>query len=210
MLKRYRLPVLAAVLSLAAAPAPAANIVESWNDAKAPPAPTLAPVTVSAADTAYLLLDIEQATCNPALRPRCVAAVPGMAAFLVRARDARMPVFFSNTGGGTRATILPAVAPRADEVVVKASVDKFFGTALGEGLRARGVKTVIVCGTAAFGAVLHTATAAAVNGFRVVLPVDCAPGSSLYEEQATVWSLINGPGTRKALTATTLDSIRIE
>jgi len=36
------------------------------------------------------------------------------------------------------------------------------------------------------------------------------PGSSLYEEQATVWALINGPGTAKVLTATTLELIKIE
>jgi hypothetical protein len=40
--------------------------------------------------------------------------------------------------------------------------------------------------------------------------VDCVPGSGLYEEQAAVWSLLNGPGTARVITATTLDAIRIE
>jgi nicotinamidase-related amidase len=77
-------------------------------------------------------------------------------------------------------------------------------------LKTKNVKTVIVCGTSAFGAALHTATAAAQQGYKVVLPVDCVPGESLYEEQATVWSLMNGPGTVRVIKATTLEAIKIE
>ena len=69
---------------------------------------------------------------------------------------------------------------------------------------------VIVCGTAASGAALHTATGAAQLGYKIVLPVDCVPGASLFEEQAAVWSLLNGPGTTRVTTATTLDAIQIE
>ena len=65
-------------------------------------------------------------------------------------------------------------------------------------------------GTAASGAALHTATGAAQLGYKIVLPVDCVPGASLFEEQAAVWSLLNGPGTTRVITATTLDAIQIE
>ena len=188
----------------------AANIVELWDQVQAPPAPKLDAPTVQASATAFLLLDIEQVTCNQEGRPRCVAAVPAMAKFLERARSARLPVFYSNTPRGSRETMLAPVAPRDDEPIVKASVNKFFGTKLDDYLKAKSVKTVIVCGTGALGAALHTATGAALHGYQVVLPVDCVPGSSLYEEQAAVWSLINGPGTARVITATTLDAIRIE
>jgi nicotinamidase-related amidase len=89
---------------------------------------------------------------------------------------AHVAVFYSNTGGGSRETILLPVAPKDDEPIVKVSVNKFFGTKLDEYLKAKNVKTVIVCGTTAFGAVLHTATGAALYGYKVVLPVDCVPG----------------------------------
>jgi nicotinamidase-related amidase len=201
---------LAAALVLATFSANASNIVELWNQVPAPPAPKLAAVNVTASDSALLLLDIEQATCNLEGRPRCVAAVPAMAQFLDQARKARMPVFYSNTPRGSRETMLPPVAPRDDEPIVKASVNKFFGTKLDEYLKAKNIKTVIVCGTSASGAALHTATAAAQHGYKLVLPVDCVPGSGLYEEQAAVWSLLNGPGTARVITATTLDAIRIE
>ncbi|WP_051228879.1 isochorismatase family protein [Paludibacterium yongneupense] len=204
-----RLPAIMA-LTLAVHGVQAASIIDAWNAVVPPPAPALAAVTVTTGASALLLLDIEQATCNRELRPRCIDAVPAMAAFLAMARTAHLPVFYSTTVGGSRATILAAVAPREDEVLVKAGVDKFFGSGLNQALQARAVTTVIVCGTTSIGAVLHTATAAALNGYRIVLPVDCMPGASLYEEQAAVWSLINGPGTRRVLTPTLLGSIRME
>ena len=207
---RYRFLIVALGLALSMTSVMAESIIELWDQAKAPPVPTLSSPTVKANETALLVLDIEEATCNQDRRPRCVAAVPAMAAFLNRARNAHMAVFYSTTGNGSRETILSPVAPKDDEPIVKASVNKFFGTKLDEYLKAKNVKTVIVCGTAAFGAALHTATGAAQNGYKVVLPVDCVPGGSLYEEQATVWSLINGPGTGRVLTATTLEAIKIE
>ena len=206
---RVAIGVVVVALSGVLQPATAATVVEAWDQVQAPPAPVLSPVSVSAADTALLLLDVETLTCNQERRPRCVAAVPGMAAFLGRARSAHMPVLYSNTPMGSRETMLAPVRPQDDEPIVKASVNKFFGTRLDDELKARNVKTVIVCGTTAFGAVLHTATAAAQYGYRLVVPADCMPGGSLYEEQSTLWSLLNGPGTARAITATTLDGINI-
>ena len=206
----FRVFAVAAATTLSTLCASAANIVELWDQVPAPPAPKLASVSVTASDTALLLLDIEQATCNLEGRPRCVAAVPAMAQFLDKARKARMPVFYSNTSRGSRETLLPPVAPRDDEPIVQSTVNKFLGTQLDVYLKAKNIKTVIVCGTSASGAALHTATAAAQYGYKLVLPVDCVPGSSLYEEQASVWILLNGPGTARVTTATTLDAIKME
>ncbi len=207
---RFRIRLLTIALVLATKAATAANIIDLWDQVEAPPTPKLVATTVKANETALLLLDIEEATCNQQNRPRCVAAVPAMARFLEKAHTAHLPVFYSNTSRGSRATILAPVAPRDDEPIVKASVNKFFDTSLNDYLKAKNVKTVIVCGTTASGAALHTATGAAQYGYQVVLPVDCVPGGSLYEEQASVWSLINGPGTARLLTPTTLDAIKIE
>ena len=207
---RFRIRLLTIALVLATKAATAANIIDLWDQVQAPPTPKLVATTVKANETALLLLDIEEATCNQQNRPRCVAAVPAMARFLEKARTAHLPVFYSNTSRGSRATILAPVAPRDDEPIVKASVNKFFDTSLNDYLKAKNVKTVIVCGTTASGAALHTATGAAQYGYQVVLPVDCVPGGSLYEEQASVWIMINGPGTAKVVTPTTLDAIKIE
>lgn len=205
-----RLPALAFTLVTAAQTAFGANIVELWDQVKAPAVPVLAAPNVKASETAFLLLDIEQLTCNQESRPRCIAAVPAMAAFLERARNAHLAVLYSNTGRGSRETILAPVSPKDDEPIVKSSVNKFLGTKLDEYLMAKNIKTVIVCGVSASGAALHTATAAAQAGYQVILPIDCVTATTLYEEQASVWILLNGPGTARVTTATTLDAIKIE
>jgi nicotinamidase-related amidase len=188
----------------------AETVIEAWGKIESPPAPAVAPVSVAKAKTALLILDIEQATCNQQVRPRCVETVPGIASFLAKARSSGMMVAHSNTGRGSPETILPPAKPAAGEPVVKASVDKFLGTDLDAVLKAKQVDTVIVCGTAAHGAVLHTATAAAQRQYNIVLPVDCLSAEDLFTEKATVWVLLNGPATRQRTKATTLSTIGID
>lgn len=192
------------------APASAANIVELWDQAKAPAAPKLSPVTVKAKTTALLILDFVKRICNEKSRPRCVAAAPAVGAFLAKARAAGMPVIYSNTPGGTKETILPPVKAMANDALVDSHADKFLGTRLAAILKGKRVDTVVLCGTTAVGAALFTGAGAAGRGYKVVLPVDCVPGSSLYEEQAAVWILTNGPASRRKTTATTLGQITIE
>jgi len=90
--------------------------------------------------------------------------------------------------------------------VVRSSVDKFYNTDLEKILRDRGIKTVIIAGTAANGAVLHTATGAAMRGLKVIVPVDLM-SADLYAEQYTAWHLVNAPGTRRQTTLTRSDLI---
>ncbi len=92
---------------------------------------------------------------------------------------------------------------------MNASVDKFYGTELEAFLRMKGVKSVLIVGTAAEGAVLHTATAAAIRGFDVVVPVDCMSSSEMYAEQYTAWHLVNAPGSRRRTTLTKSEMIRM-
>jgi len=191
-------------------PAAAPSVLDVWDKVKAPPAPQARAVDVPARTTALLILDIEERTTNRQRRPRAVASVPRIAALLARARAAGMPVAYSLTRGGSRETILEAVAPREGEPVVKASVDKFHGTKLESLLKKRGVKTVVIVGTSAEGAVLHTATAAAVRGFDVAVCVDGMSSSELYAEQYTAWHLVNAPGSRRRTTLTRTNLVRIK
>ena len=189
--------------------ASAGNIVEEWA-AVEPPAPVeLKAMTVNATDTALLVLDIEERTCNMKSRPRCVESAPRIGAFLARARAAGMPVVHSLTSKGTPDTILPEALPLPGEPIVQSSVDKFFNTELGPILEKLGVHTVIVTGTTAEGAVLHTATGASMRGLSVIVPVDGMSAATLYAEQYTAWHMVNAPGTRARTSLTTLDMITI-
>lgn len=191
--------------------AAAETVTDAWNAIPSPPAPQLTAPTVAAKTTAFLILDIEERTCNAERRPRCLDTVPRIAAFLLKARDAGMPVVYSNTNAGSAKTILPPVKPMAaGEPVVKASVDKFLGTDLDKILKEKGVDTVIACGTAAQGAVMHTATGAAQRKYKIILPVDCLSAEDLFTEKAAVWSLVKGPATARVTTLTTLDAITVK
>ena len=60
-------------------------------------------------------------------------------------------------------------------------------------LKDKGIKTVIVVGSAANGAVFFTATAAFFHGYQAVIPVDGMSGSSPYIEQEVVHNFVSTP-----------------
>ena len=186
-----------------------ADIVAEWASVGPPDAPQVGPVTVDPSTTALLVLDIQRGNCSVERRPRCVESLPAVAALLRRAREAGMAVVYSLTRSADAEDIREEVRPLPDELVVKAGVDKFFGTELAGILSARSVETVIVVGTAAHGAVLHTATGAAARGLDVIVPVDGLSATEPYAEQYAVWHLANAPGTRRNTTLTRTGLIEI-
>ncbi|HEV8354004.1 MAG TPA: isochorismatase family protein [bacterium] len=185
------------------------TIVDEWASVVPPPPPQLRPITVDPRTTALLVLDILNTACNRDRRPRCVASVPRLAVLINRANQRGMFVVYSITNPPTTVdNILPLIRPIGGEPVVAANADKFLGTNLEQILRDRGIRTVIVTGTAAHGAVLYTASAAALRGFQVVVPVDLMSAETLYIEQYVAFNLANAPtiGTRVTLTRSDLIS----
>jgi nicotinamidase-related amidase len=90
---------------------------------------------------------------------------------------------------------------------VSSGPNKFLNTDLEKILAERGVKTVIVVGTAAEGAVLNTGAHAALRGMKVILPVDGLSSSTTYAEQYTVWHLANAPRIGPQTTVTRSDMV---
>jgi nicotinamidase-related amidase len=184
------------------------TIVDEWRTVEIPPPPALEAVTVDPATTAFLVLDIQNQNCNAERRPRCVASLPRVERLLAEARQRGLTIVYTLTSRATEADIRPEVAPKPGEPVVRSGVDKFFGTDLEAILREAGVETVILAGTSAHGAVLHTAAGAAARGFRVVVPVDGMSASEPYAEQYTAWHLVNSPGTARRTTLTRTEWIQ--
>ena len=187
---RYRRVALAALLAAllpgTLTPAVPAAVAQGMPNIPAPAAVSLDPAT-----TAFLLLDINSTVCAP--RPGCMATVPTIAAFLDRARQANIFVVYSNTTApGT--TIMPEVAPRADDPMVTSSADKFFNTQLDDILRDRGIRTAIVVGTAANGAVLYTSFGANTRGYTVVVAEDGISAPDDFAVLLTRYQLLNQPG----------------
>jgi len=183
------------------------TIIEEWATVNAPPPPALQEVTVNPKVTALLILDIQNRNCNAERRPRCVASLPQVQGLLARARDRGIPVVYSLTSRAAETDIREEVSPRAGEPIVRAGVDKFYGTELEAILKAKGVEAVILVGTSAHGAVLHTATGAAMRGFQVIVPVDGMSAGDPYAEQYTAWHLANSPGTRRQAVLTRISGI---
>lgn len=67
---------------------------------------------------------------------------------------------------------------------------------------------MITVGAAAHGAVLYTASGAAMRGFKVIVPLDGVSGDNAYTEQYTAWHLANVPVLSPAMTLTTLDALK--
>ena len=187
-------------------PAQANNIVEEWAGTKAPAAPALKPVTVDPKTTALLMLDFMNQNCGK--RPRCVAQIPAMKKLVEAARAAKVLVVYSLIAKTTTADVIKDVAPRADEPHVLSGPDKFYKTDLEKILADKGIKTVIVVGTAANGAVMFTANSAALRGLNVIVPVDGLSAVDPFVELFTVVHMATGPAIAAKATLTRSDMIK--
>ena len=184
------------------------TIIDEWASVQAPKPPELKPVKIDdPKTTAYLVLDIVKQTCNNERRPRCVTSVPKIQGFLKQARARGLAVIYSKTSSTTPADIIEDVAPIEGEPMVSAAAEKFYKTDLEKILQEKGIKTVIVVGTAAHGAVLFTGTEAAKRGFKVIVPVDGMSAENTYIEQYTAWHLVNNPSYAAQVTLTKFDTI---
>ena len=184
------------------------TIVDDWATIKTPPAPELKPVTVDPKTTALLLLDFVKQSCNEQRRPRCVASLPATRKFLAEARAHHMLVIYSYVNSGTLADTLPEVAPKAGEPAVQSGANKFFNTDLEKILKDHDIKTVIVTGTAAHGAVLHTGDEAAIRGFNVIVPVDGISAEDPFIELYVAYNFTHAPAVGVRSTLTRYDMIK--
>src|SRR5450759_589060 len=183
--------VMAAAVALPAQSALAANIIDEWASVKAPPAPTLKPVTIEAKTTALLMLDFMNQNCGK--RPRCLATVPGMKKLLDEVRAHKVAVVYSIIANTTTADVIKDVAPLADEPHVQAGPDKFRNTDLEKILKDKGITTVIVTGTASNGAVLYTVSGAVFRGMNAIVPVDGMSAVEAYADYGTVLTFMSAP-----------------
>ncbi len=192
----------------------AETIIDDWAKVTAPPAPELKPVIVDPKTDALLLLDFNgsdaasSGPCNRTTRPRCLASLPKVKAALEAARAHGVYVVYSESPTGKPSDIQPDVAPKDGEPIVKSGPNKFLNTNLRQLLDGKGIKRVIVTGTASEGAVLNTASDAAFHGMSVVIPVDGMSSSELYAEQYVAWHMTHAPFVAAKTTLTRFDMLK--
>jgi len=84
--------------------------------------------------------------------------------------------------------IIPAVAPRPDDLIVrKYRSSAFWGTNLDLLLRSNGVQTVVVSGCTTEGCVESTARDALFNDYYVVIPEDCVASDDRRQHEASLF-----------------------
>ena len=171
----------------------AQTLIEEWATAKFPAPPELKPATLIAKETAVLVMDFTNQTCSSARRPRCAASVPKVLKLVNEARARGALIIYSVAVPGSVATdILKELTPKAGEPVLPPlGPDKFIGSELDRMLKDKGIKTVVAMGTQAQTSVLHTAGAAALRGFNVIVPVDGMSADDVFPELYTAWHLAN-------------------
>jgi nicotinamidase-related amidase len=183
----------ALLIAFAASPS-AADVLDDWATVKLPPKPDLKPVTLEGSTTALLILDMMKVNCGT--RPRCVATVPNVKRLHDAARAAGAMVWYSLVGSDGKATpadmIDPGFVPRDGEWARQNGPDKFLGSNLEEKLKARGIKTVVVCGTSFQGVGIGTGSGSAQRGYKVIVPIDCLSAEDPYMEQYAAWHLFKG------------------
>jgi len=169
------------------------DIIREWTTVKLPPVPELKAVTVDPRTTALLVLDMMKGNCGA--RPRCLATVATVAGLLETARAHGMLAVFNLTGGGKVEDLVDQrLVPRAGEFLIKGSggADKFVNSNLDAGLKEKGIKSVIVTGTSAQGAVAGTTNGAAQRGYKAVVPVDGLSAEDAFNELYAVWHIYKG------------------
>ena len=146
------------------------DVFSEWGRVNPPPAPAIKPVKADPKTTALLMLDFvpNDPYCGDG-KPRCGATLPAMKRLLGNARIHGAAVIYSVAGKYEASDIAKDVAPAGNEPVVKSKADKFLNTDLEKILKEKGIQTVVVTGTAANGAVLYTASGAALRGLKVVV-----------------------------------------
>ncbi len=192
---------IAMALLLGTSPAMAQGVLDEWATIT-PPAdkPVAQRVTLAPPTTALLVLDLAAQTCSAPARPRCPAMAEHVQPLIAHARERHWLVIYTLGAASKTADILPAVAKLPSEPEFTGPPDKFIGTGLEALLRERGIKTVVTIGSAAEGAVMETAAAAAFRGLDVVVPVDGMVSSTLYNEQYVAWNLTHAPRLPERIT----------
>jgi nicotinamidase-related amidase len=181
-----------ALMIALAASSTAADILDDWEKVKPPPRPELKAVTLEASTTALLILDMSK-TGSCSARPRCLATIPNIKRLHDAARAAGAMLWYSISANSTPADMIdPGIIPREGEYARQGGPDKFLGSNLEEKLKARGIKTVVVCGTSFQGVGIGTGSGAAQRGYKVIVPIDCLSSEDPYMEQYAAWHFFKG------------------
>jgi len=150
-------------------------------------------VKLKASETAVIVVDMQNDFVDPKgalFVPKAKETIEPIKKLLDKAREKGIKIFYTQdwheendiefdiwgkhaVAGTWGAEIIDELKPqKRDTLIKKLRYDAFFGTPLDHLLRIHGVKNVIIVGTVANICVLHTASSAALHGYKVIVPID--------------------------------------
>lgn len=104
--------------------------------------------------------------------------------------SAKVPGMLTLKEHAAASAIVEALAPRANELVVRKNVPSaFFGTTLAPWLTAKGVRTLLVAGCVTSGCVRASVVDAMCWGFRPVVIADCVGDRALAPHDASLFDM---------------------
>lgn len=106
--------------------------------------------------------------------------------------------------------MLPEVEPMPDDPSVRSRADKFFATDLEDILRGWDIRTAVIGGTLANGAVLYTAYGANLRGYTVVVAEDGISDPTPFGLLLARYQLLNQPLAQTRVTLSRTDLIEFE
>lgn len=200
---------IAALISTLPTGSPAQTVIDEWATAKFPAPPALKPATIVPNETALLVMDFTKQTCTNERRPRCARSVAKVLNLVTQARSKGAFIVYSvAVPGSVPADILSELTPASGEPVLPPlGPDKFIASDLEKILKDKGIKAVVAMGTQAQTSVLHTAGAAALRGFKVIVPVDGMSADEVFPELYTAWHLATTARISPQVTLTKFDLI---
>jgi maleamate amidohydrolase len=104
--------------------------------------------------------------------------------------SAKVPGMLTLKEGAHASAIVPELAPRAGELVVRKNVPSaFFGTSLAPWLTGHGVRTLLVAGCVTSGCVRASVVDAMCWGFRPLVLSDCVGDRAIEPHRASLFDM---------------------
>jgi nicotinamidase-related amidase len=175
--------------------------------------PTPSPARLDSAATTVAVLDLTLRCDDPA--QVCSQIVPGVAALLGRARQARAAVIFTGTSleeGKPEGRPATALGQQSTEpLIFPPGYDKFTHPEFKRFLDTHNTRNLVIVGSSTHVAVMYTAsTAARLHGYEVFIPLDGVNTRNPYEHGYALHQLQVIPGGAAShIHFTTLDQITL-
>ncbi len=202
---RFVAAIACALFAAASFGSPPAAVLHAQPNRPEPQQLTLDPST-----TALLVLDLAARCNDPATT--CARLTPVIKQHLPTYRASQVFTIFTVSAPRFGIAELwegfDSLQPPNELLVTPDGTDKFVGGEIHGLLQERGIKTLIITGAGATGAVLYTASSAARNyGYDIIIPLDGTVADTDYEYEYVIHQFSVIPAVSAQFRFTTLDMI---